>query len=275
MALDEIGDWSEMKLAIIRDYAPAYTRIVGSAKRRFHHVYVDAFAGYGLDVSRSTGKLVGGSPTIALQTIPRFAEYFLIDLDGARTASLRTLAGGDPSVHVREGDCNQILLDDVFPLLGFEDYVRALCFLDPYGLHLDWEVVRRAGHLRTVDLFVNFPVMDANRNVLWQRPEGVSDKQKARLDRWWGDRSWEEIVYNKQTSLFGEPALIKGEANAIVRGYRQRLKDVAGFAHVPIPIPMKNSRDNNLYWLFFASHNATGARIVNEIFEKYARRARR
>ena len=54
MALDEIGEWSETKLAIIRDYAPAYTRIVGSPKRRFQSIYVDAFAGAGLDVSRST-----------------------------------------------------------------------------------------------------------------------------------------------------------------------------------------------------------------------------
>ena len=157
----------------------------------------------------------------------------------------------------------------MFPHLLYENYVRALCFHDPYGLHLDWEVVKQARQLRTVDLFINYPVMDANRNVLWRRPEGVQIDQKARLDRWWGDRSWEAAVYNQQGSLFGEEsALVKGERDATVRGYRRRLKDVAGFEYVPSPIPMKNSKDNAVYWLFFASRNRTGARIVSDIFTK-------
>ena len=65
--------------------------------------------------------------------------------------------------------------------------------------------------------------------------------------------------------------MVKGEPNAIIRAYRQRLNEVAGFLHVPEPISMKNIKDNNVYWLFFASHNPTGARIVRDIFRKYDR----
>ena len=80
MPLDEIGDWSETKFAIIREYATAYTQIVSAQKKYFHYVYVDVFAGSGLDKSRKTGEIVRGSPTIALQTKHRFEEYFSIDL---------------------------------------------------------------------------------------------------------------------------------------------------------------------------------------------------
>ena len=59
MPLDEIGDWSETKLAIIREYAPAYTQIVRAQKNHFHYVYFDVLAGSGLDKSRKTGEIVG------------------------------------------------------------------------------------------------------------------------------------------------------------------------------------------------------------------------
>ena len=72
-----------------------------------------------------------------------------------------------------EGDCNQILLENVFPRVRYEDYRRGLCILDPYGLDLDWNVISRAGQMKTIDLFLNFPVADMNRNVLWRDPERV------------------------------------------------------------------------------------------------------
>jgi three-Cys-motif partner protein len=54
----------------------------------------------------------------------------------------------------------------VFPPIRFENFNRALCLLDPYGLHLDWQVMLQAGKSRAVDMFLNFPVMDMNRNAI-------------------------------------------------------------------------------------------------------------
>lgn len=57
LELDQIGYWSEIKLDIIRDYTKAYSTILTAQKRpRFHHVYIDAFAGAGVHVSKSTGE---------------------------------------------------------------------------------------------------------------------------------------------------------------------------------------------------------------------------
>jgi hypothetical protein len=44
--MDPIGLWSEVKLAIIRDYLPAYSKLVTEYK--LHHLYIDGFAGFGL-----------------------------------------------------------------------------------------------------------------------------------------------------------------------------------------------------------------------------------
>ena len=43
--------------------------------------------------------------------------------------------------------------------------------LDPYGLHLDWEVIETAGKMRSIEIFLNFPIMDMNRNALWRNPD--------------------------------------------------------------------------------------------------------
>lgn len=69
IAGDQIGYWSEVKLDIIREYAQAYSRIL-AAQPRLYHLYVDAFAGSGLHVSRTTGELVAGSPLNALEVEP-------------------------------------------------------------------------------------------------------------------------------------------------------------------------------------------------------------
>ena len=57
--------------------------------------------------------------------------------------------------------------------------------------------------------------------------------------------------------------------------YRKRLKEVAGFKYVPEPIPMRNSKNAVVYYLFFASSNSTGEKIVKEIFDRYRNRGGR
>ena len=67
LKFDEIGYWSEIKLDIIKDYASAYSRILAAqTKPALHHVYIDAFAGAGVHISKATGEYVPGSPTNAL-----------------------------------------------------------------------------------------------------------------------------------------------------------------------------------------------------------------
>jgi len=267
MPLDDIGPWSEIKLEIIRKYAAAYSKIL-ARQRGLHHVYIDAFAGAGVHVARSTGEYVPGSPLNALLVQPPFNEYFLIDLAPDKVASLRDLLGNREDVHILPGDCNTLLLDDVFPRVRWEDYRRGLCLLDPYGLDLDWRVMATAGGMRSLEMFLNFPVTDMNRNVLWRDPGGVDPVDVERMTRFWGDDSWRRVMYSTTTTLFGWEEKT-GDNDTIVGAFRRRLKEVAGFKHVPEPLPMRNSRGNTVYYLFFASQNTAGDKIVNDIFRKY------
>lgn len=268
---DEIGCWSEVKLDILKDYAAAYSKILAAQQNpSLHHVGIDAFAGGGLHISKSSGEFVAGSPRNLLDVEPPFREYYFIEIDPAKVSGLRKLVGDRQDVHIHEGDCNEILLSKVFPKVQFSQYRRGLCILDPYGLHLDWEVIRTAGQMKTIDLFLNFPVADMNRNVLWRDPERPYPTQIERMNVFWGDESWRQIAYATNRNLFGFP---EKESNEIVaQAFQERLRKVAGFERVPEPLPMKNSKGAIVYYLFFASPKDVAEHIVLEIFAKNRQR---
>ena len=69
-------------------------------------------------------------------------------------------------------------------------------------------------------------------------------------------------------SLFG-PVVVKQGNDAIVASFRGRLKKAAGFQFVPEPLPMRNSTNAVVYYLFFASQKPVAERIVSDIFSKY------
>jgi three-Cys-motif partner protein len=269
--IDKIGPWSEVKLDIVREYAQAYSRIIsGQKKLRLHHVYIDAFAGAGIHISRSTREFVLGSPFNALNVRPPFSEYHFIDIDQTRVEGLQQVAQQQTNVHVHEGDCNQVLLKAVFPRVGFEDYRRGLCLLDPYGLHLDWQVIYTAGQMKSMEIFLNFPIMDMNMNVLKHDPDRVPTDQAERMTRFWGDDSWKTSAYSTSGNLFGYEEKTNNEA--IANAFRLRLLEVAGFKHVSRPLAMRNSRNAVVYYLYFASPKPVALEIVEDIFEKHERR---
>jgi three-Cys-motif partner protein len=268
---DVIGYWSEVKLDIVRRYAAEYSKIMAAQDYIRRHIYVDAFAGSGQHVSKRTGEFIAGSPLNALLVQPPFPEIHLIDLNGTRANQLRRVVGERGDVFVHTGDANKVLLQDVFPRCGFEEFHRALCLLDPYALSVDWNVIETAGRMRSIEIFYNFMIMDANMNVLWRNPDRVPEDQTERMDRVWGDRTWRQAAYRTDPGLFGDIEA-KTDNEAVAEAFRHRLKDVAGFQYVPRPMPMRNTRGAVVYYLFFASPNKTGANIVKYIFDKYRTR---
>jgi three-Cys-motif partner protein len=204
----------------------------------------------------------------ALYVNPPFCEYHFIDLEPSRTRNLRSMVGDRADVKIHHGDCNTILLKEVFPRVRYEDYRRALCLLDPYGLHLNWDVIKTAGQMKTIDMFLNFPVSDMNRNVLWHNPEGVREEDIQRMSAFWGDESWRHAAYSTEQDLFG-PVSKKEDNDTIAEKFCERLKNIAGFSNVPEPPPMRNSREAIVYYLIFASQKAVASGIVLDIFKTY------
>ena len=96
-----------------------------------------------------------------------------------------------------------------------------------------------------------------------------------RMDRFWGDSTWHDLVYRRESDLFGADEDRKiNRITTLVKEYRKRLKSVSGFDYVPEPIPMKNTNGGIIYYLFFASPNRVGGKIVGQIFKNAERFAR-
>lgn len=269
---DQIGRWSELKLEIVEKYGAAYTTaFVGPKGRRLKKYYIDAFSGAGIHLSKETGRQIEGRPARALKVRPPFDHFYFIDLNPEKTAYLQNLCKGRHDVDIVTDDASSYLTQKLLPNIQYTKFNRALCLLDPYGLHLDWEVVRQAGQSRAVDMFLNFPVMDMNRNAIWRNPERAPREGIERMTRFWGDDSWRRAAYadSAQYQFFSVPDRVKQDNDAIVGAFRERLKMIAKFDFVPEPLPMKNSNNAVVYYLFLASPKAVAKKIIEEIFAKY------
>jgi three-Cys-motif partner protein len=162
------------------------------------------------------------------------------------------------------------LPEEVFPRVKYEEKFRGLCFLDPYGLHLNWSVLVEAAATRTIEIFLNFPILDINRNVVRDRPDQIDDSQLTRMDSFWGGREWLPLLYKSEYDLFGitSDARIAKAESVLVPAYKRKLKE-AGFAHIPAPLAVRNSCGGLLYYLFFASRNEVGGKIANHLFRSH------
>ncbi|WP_426434219.1 three-Cys-motif partner protein TcmP [Bradyrhizobium genosp. P] len=267
---DEVGIWSELKLEIVEKYGSAYTSAFANQKG-LKKLYVDAFSGAGVHISKRSGGPIDGSPARALKTTPPFDGFFFIDMDAHKTAHLRRLCANRGDVHIETGDASKYLTQVLLPTIRYEHFKRALCLFDPYGLHLEWSAMEMAGQSHAVDMFLNFPVMDMNRNAIWRNPDAVPRDGIDRMNRFWGDETWRETAYaeHPQGNLFGAPDIVKQSNEAIVRAFQERLRKVAGFQFVPEPLPMKNSTNAVVYYLFFASQKPVAQKIIEGIFNKY------
>jgi three-Cys-motif partner protein len=274
MKFDDIGEWSEIKLDIIKEYASAFTKIMKNKAWCKGYVYIDAFAGAGVHIRRKTREFILGSPLNALEIDHPFTEYHYIDIDKKKTGILSGLIGDRTDVNIYQEDCNEILTEIILPSLPYKSYKRALCILDPYGLHLNWETIMTAAKQRTTEIFLNFPLMDMNRNVLHKDLFSSEPDQIERMNRFCGTHEWQEILYKEdnQMNLFGDTYRVKVvDSNAKLGNWfkKERLQKAAGFKYVPEPLLMINSKGGPLFFLFFASHDETGKRIVTDIFNKY------
>jgi three-Cys-motif partner protein len=197
------------KLEIVEKYGAAYTKAFANA-RNLKKYYIDGFSGPGVHVSKRTKAPIEGSPARALKIAPPFDAFYFIDLNADKTDYLRAICGNRSDVHIHTGDCNEYLTRSLLPTIHYKKFNRALCLLDPYGLDLDWEVILQAGQSGAVDMFLNFPVMDMNRNAIWRDPDKAPAGGVDRMNKFWGDDSWRDAVYAepRQRSFFG-PELVE------------------------------------------------------------------
>ena len=279
------SDWTERKLQVIAKYLRSYT--IALKKQKFYTLYVDAFAGAGYWVPSSRrdareergGPLLGGSEPEetrlllqgsarrALDTDPPFDRYVFIEQSVERCAQLEALREDFPAladhVEIRRGDANA----EIQHLCEAEWQTRrAVLFLDPFGLEVDWVTVAAIAATRAIDLWLLFPLSGVNR--LLRLSGEIPEVSRRRLDRFFGTAEWYKEFYSptQQLPLFDPKDAGKDRVphEEIGRYFMRRLRETfAGVAESPAV--MRNSRNSPLYLLCFAVANPRGRNIALRI----------
>jgi three-Cys-motif partner protein len=132
------------------------------------------------------------------------------------------------------------------------------------------EVIEAAGKSGSIEVFLNFMIMDINRNALRRNRDKAVQSKIDQLTRLWGDDTWEAAAFDSSGNLFGDPEKVSNEQ--FEAAWRERLKTKAGFKFVSKPMPMTTKTKSVIYYLYFASQKPVAANIVDGIFNKYRQR---
>ena len=258
------GDWTADKLERVRKYLAAYTTIFhrNPKARYFRTIYVDAFAGTGWrsdsrpesDDAALPGVFLGteaddmerykkGSARIALEVEPPFDAYLFIERSQERCRELELLRAEFPrrTVRVVQGEANACLTAWCRQTDWREH--RAVVFLDPYGMQVDWTTLEALALTRAVDLWLLFPIGQAVNRLLTREHAPPPEWSQA-LSRILGTEEWRSAFYRQGTvtTLFGEETLERKDATLADLSvfFSGRLKTI--FADVaPNPLPLRNS----------------------------------
>ena len=283
------GDWTEQKLECVRKYLHAYTTIMN--KQPFRFAYIDAFAGTGyreMESDEGTDELMfpdlaspevasfhDGSARNALEVELGFMKYIFIEKDIDRYAELEELKQeyllkpefSEDMIECRHEDANEYLED-----LCEKNWKtnRALVFLDPYGMQVEWTTIESVARTQAIDLWILFPLGTVNR--LLKNDGEIRPVLQARLDMFFGEHGWYDAFYQsaKQLSLFDEEDRWQKAGNifvAIEQYFINRLQSVFNGVATN-PLILRNSKNVPLYLLCFAAGNQKGAPIAVKIAQE-------
>ncbi len=291
------GQWTQEKLERIRKYLPAYTTIFhANEKARFlKTVYVDAFAGTGYSIPRSTAKEVPdsdlfpelreaevqgflkGSAQIALETNPPFDQYIFVEKEEKYAQELERLRvtyyNSELSIRVVQSDARSFLFD----WCQKQDWnkTRAVIFLDPYSSEVDWATLNVVAKGK-VDLWLLWPIGQVINRLLTTQSLPIESWGNA-LTRAFGTDAWKDQFYappvQSQLGLFSDENDTLPERMVKIADFKQieqffieRLKTLFPFV-AENPLYLYNSQNTPLYLLCFASHDPTAVKIAQDILK--------
>jgi len=267
------GTWREAKMEIIVDYAKAYL-IIMNKQRWAKTLYFDGFAGSGLiDSSNAEEAKKGTALRILDITDPKpFDLYYFVENDQAFKQSLEALVQKHyfgRNAHVVKEDCNE-KLKAMAGFLQKNPNFRALAFIDPYGMSVNWasiEALKGCG----VDLWILVPTgLGVNR--LLKRNGDIRPSWITKLERFLGLHKAEIMAhfYKHKTAhtLFGEETFVEKERNAISKIgelYREKLNQV--FEFVSESFILRNTQQTIMYHFMMATNNASALKIANDVIK--------
>jgi len=274
---------TDFKLSLVEAYSRAFTTAL---RGKFAQLwYIDAFAGTGerterVPATHFMGTLVTpekvirhrGSARIAIEIQPAFDKLVFVEKKPRAVRALHELReqhlGRD--IEVIAGDANREIPKLIQPVNWRQ--IRAVMFLDPYGMTVDWKTLESIAKTGAIDVWFLFSLSGLYRQAA-RRADGIDATKRAAITRALGTIDWENELYRPARGFFSDSLPMERAVN--IRGLEdwmhRRLEKI--FPAVLSPLALKGERGPQLFSLFFATANpspaATGlaTRIANHILK--------
>lgn len=246
LTIPEVGPWAKRKYHFLGRYLSAFTTAMKSKKWGGLH-YLDLFCGAGIARIRSSGELVWSSAMLAAQVRFPFTRLHLCDAKESSVTAIETRLrslGNAISWTAVVGDANASI-DQL--IAGISKDALCVAFVDPYGLHFDFETARTLSQRVRADLIVLLADnMDALRN--WKAY--YDSNPQSSLDRFLGTSAWRDAFKRIPEDR---------HAQVLRELYQEQLKTL-GFNFFEFET-VQNSADRDIYKLLYASRVEMGAKI--------------
>lgn len=253
------GIWTLLKLETLERYLTAYTTAL--SRQPFDLLYIDAFAGSGrCDVTDGDDVIAtDGSAVRALRTEPPFTKLIFIEQNPHHVAALERLKADTAhrSIEVIQGDANDVL--SRICRSGNWRKNRAVVFLDPFGMKVDWATLAAVADTRAIDVWYLTPLSGILRQAA-RDPRGLDEAKTSRLTRMLGTIAWRSDWYRQkpQGSLFGDEGEERHfDHTAITKWVTKRLSELfPGIEGPRIFYTIREGREHSpLYALYFLVSN--------------------
>lgn len=205
---------TERKLQAVHKYLGAFTTAL--KRQSFELLYIDACAGSGSSTARqeaAQGRLIEadeitvGSAVRALEISTPFDRYVFNDAKQKNARSLEAVVSEKfPSlsdrVTVLQSDANRALIE-LCQSTNWRNS-RAVVFLDPFGLQLNFSMVSALGKTEAVDLWYLVPVFGMSRQI--KADGSILEPGGSRIDSLLGTSEWRNGAAVEEpggTDLFG------------------------------------------------------------------------
>jgi len=268
------GKWTEDKLDKLSSYLSSYAMALRD--QNFSLWYIDGFAGTGAVTIKKDGNdlEIPGSAWEALETSNKFDRYIFIDSKRKYVKALQDVVANysELDIKVLHNDCN-VAIKSICSEIKKNWKNRAVLFLDPYGMQVEWSTIENIAMTKKIDLWYLFPTEGANRQ-LPNDANKIDHNKVTSLNRIFGTNEWRTLSYrpSPQKDMFaGE----QEEKNITKEGLESFMKERLDSIFAETMDPYRFYRDNHHQFSLFCciSNPAPKAiglaqRLIGSIFNK-------
>ena len=259
----QLRDWSERKHQVLKDYLPAFCRVLS---RRAETIwYVDGYAGAGIYRDPNNPDAPGhpGSPVLAakiIQTLPYPIRCINVEGDQENFGSLQRETAHFANVESIHGDFNAVI-DQILSRVA---EMPAFFFLDPFGtkdLPMEGLVDKIALRTKPTDILLRYATETVRRVAgAYEKDAKRGSAHGRNLDKWFRGQDWRTII-EQHTGDERDEALIRYYLKQLVTISNSRMRFACAY-------PIRSTEGLTKYHLVFATGDRLGMKVMSDILYK-------